>query len=105
MKRAALLLSMLFMLVGFSGCGSQNVDKDPPDDDSDLPQVQETQLLFDSKFAQGISVSALESQEVSYTWWKYSEHTRFSSGTMPLMAVTTNLSRSRVRNFFRWLLR
>ena len=71
MKRAALLLSMLFMLVGFSGCGSQNVDKDPPDDDSDLPQVQETQLLLDSKFAQGISVSALESQEVSYTWWKY----------------------------------
>ena len=41
----------------------------------------------------------------SYTWWKYSEQTRFSSGTMPLIAVTMNFSDSRVRSFFRWFFR
>ena len=94
MKRAAVLCSLLFVFAGLAGCAPDQSEKEPPDDTVETPQTQETQLLFDSKFAEGIAVSALESQEVSYTWWKYGDA---SASTEPYWTLGQygNLSKTR----------
>ena len=58
-----------------------------------------------SSACDGPPMQARFSSGTSYTSWKNSEHAMLSSGTSPLMAVTMNLSRSRVLSFLRWFFR
>lgn len=65
MKKTALLFVPLFVLGLCAGCGS-----DPPEGGGEEP-TQAREMLFDANFRDGIDVSGLESQTVSYTSWKY----------------------------------
>lgn len=82
MKKAALWIGILFAAVLCVGCGTtpDKPEKDPDGTEqnggtegngSGEEQSVTNELLFDKTFSQGIAVSALESQAVSYTWWKY----------------------------------
>ncbi len=94
MKRAALILSALFLLVGLSGCGPDPDTDDPDTPNTDPTEPVRTQLLFDEKLAQGIAVSGLESQQVAYTWWKYGDA---DAGSEPFWSLGQycNLSNTR----------
>ena len=78
MKKASMILAALMVLSSFSftACdlgmfsSSESSSGNIPESSNSTPAT-ETQMLFDTKFEKGISVSSLLSGEQSYTTWNY----------------------------------
>lgn len=76
MKKTAVALSALMALCMFAGCGGPSAGGEEPDDGQTPVTPEEPaakEILFDPFFREGIAVSALDSQAVSFTWWKYGD--------------------------------
>ena len=75
MKKLSLLLATLLTvtMVGASACGgdSGNGDSSQTSSSSVSDAPKATELLFDTKFEKGISISSLQSAEQAYSTWNY----------------------------------
>lgn len=80
MKKTALILAIVMLLSMLSSCDLIFPSVTPGPDQSKLV---EKELLFDKNFELGIKVSALNSHQVGYTWWKYGE----SGGDEPFWSL------------------
>lgn len=80
MKKWNVFLACLMAVsaFGFASCGEKSSNSGNSNNNSEsssggeTQQPEETQMLFDTKFEKGISVSSLLSAEQSYTTWNYS---------------------------------
>ena len=78
MKKTSIFLAILmsFGMLSIAGCGGGKSSNESgvgngSSDSTGTPTPAETQMLFDTKFEKGISVSSLLSGEQSYTTWNY----------------------------------
>ena len=70
MRKISLFLSIIMLLGALTGC---ELFVDEPANDGGGTKLVERELLFDRYFEQGIKISGLNSHQVGYTWWKYSD--------------------------------
>lgn len=69
MKKFLTIGLSAFMLLACAGCGGG--ESSQSSSSGGEPQIEETELLFDNKFAGGIGISGLQSQLMNYASWHY----------------------------------
>ncbi len=73
-KRTVFICVLLSLALSLFGCDSGAGTKEPPDNSGTTPEPSEAkELLFDTSFSEGVSVTGLNSQEVTRTTWKYGD--------------------------------